>query len=311
MVPLVLIVITINWTLLHMAPGDPALIMAGDQATWDQVEHLRKLYGLDKPLHEQYAIYLSSFLQGDLGYSIKFHRPVLEVIVERIPATLFLVLTSQVIGLAVGIVCGVFSAKRYPSKTDTAMSITSLAAYSTPIFWLGLVFMIIFAIGLHIFPTSGMVTPGLSINDGFEYIADLLWHLVLPATTLTAVWIWPQYLRLTRASILEVMRQDFVMAARAKGLSERNVFYRHVLRNSLLPVVTMAGIYIGLVLTGAILTETVFAWPGLGRLMIESIWWRDYPLCMGIFLIASISVLVASFLTDIFYAFLDPRITLR
>jgi peptide/nickel transport system permease protein len=311
MIPIVLAVLTINFALIHLAPGDPALIIAGEQATWEFVEQVRHMYGLDQPLHVQYAIYLSSTLRGDLGYSIKFGRPVLSVIAERIPATLLLVLTSQLIGLVIGVVFGVYSARRYGTKVDALISFTSLALYSMPIFWFGLVLMIIFGMTFHILPTSGMISPGLSPGMGFEYIADLLRHLILPSFTLTMVWVWPQYLRLTRASMLEVMGEDFVTAARAKGLNEKSVFYGHILRNSLLPVVTMAGIYLGLALTGAILTETVFAWPGLGRFMIEGIWYRDYPLVMGIFFIVSISVVVASFLTDIVYAILDPRITYR
>jgi len=311
MVLLILIVVSIAWTILHIAPGDPALLMAGEQATLDQIEKLRHLYGLDKPLHEQYIIYISKFVQGDLGYSLKFQRPVLEVIFERVPATLLLVLTSQLIGLVFGTISGVFCARRHRSKPDTLMSIVSLATYSIPIFWLGLMFILVFAVLLPIFPTSGMLTPGLSTSAGPEYILNVLWHLFLPASTLVVVWIWPQFLRLTRTSVIEVMKEDFVNAARAKGLSERNVFYRHVLRNALLPTVTISGIQIGLVMTGAVLTETVFAWPGLGRLMVESVFWRDYPLCMAIFLVASISVLIATFLIDIIYALLDPRIRLR
>jgi len=274
------------------------------------LKEVQEKYGLDRPLHEQYIIYVSKVLQGDLGYSIHYSKPVTQVIFERIPGTLLLVLTSQFLGLLGGIVLGTLCARRHRSKTDVTMSIAAIGLYSMPMFWFGIILMLVFSIWLKILPTSGMMTPGISTGMSITQVLDVLRHLVLPATALTVVWTLPQYMRLTRASVIDVMRKGFVTAARAKGLSERNVFYRHVLRNALLPTVTMASIQISLALAGAVLTEKVFAWPGLGSLMVFSILYRDYPLLIGNLFITSIVVMAASLVTDAIYALLDPRVTI-
>lgn len=310
MIPVVLGVIILNFVLIHSAPGDPAQIIFGEFLSGGAVgeeevkilETIRAEWGLDQPLHVQLWIYLTQMLSGNLGRSYRMHQPVANIIAQKVVPTLILVIPSILIGMALGLLLGVYSGKRHPSTSSSAIGLIGLIGYSTPIFWLGVVLMLVFSINLHWFPMMGMQNP----LDGS--ILDRLWHLCLPIATLTLGWTLPSFLRLSRASVIEVSREDHVKCAKTEGLSDRVVFYKYVLRNSLLPVVTLAGIWMGFVFTGAIMVETIFSWPGLGKTMFDAAISRDYPLLMGVFLITSICVLVASFATDILIAILDPRV---
>jgi peptide/nickel transport system permease protein len=307
LVPVVLIIVVINFVLVRLAPGDPAQVLAGEFASPEYVAALRESYGLDEPLPVQLVTYLKQVAVGNLGESYSYNQPVLGIVLSRVPATLLLVGASQVVGVVIGAALGTISARFYPSRFDSAVSFVSLGAYSMPVFWLGLIAIYVFAVQFRVLPTSGM-RDITNMETGLGAAADVFRHLILPVGTLAISWTIPTYLRITRASIIEVSKEDFITTARCKGLEERTVFFRHALRNALLPVVTMAGLYLGLALTGAVLTETVFGWPGIGRLMYEAIFSRDYPLLMGIFVVSSVAVVLASLVTDIVNAFLDPRV---
>jgi peptide/nickel transport system permease protein len=307
MIPVVLVIIVINFTLIHLAPGDPAVVLAGEYASADYIQSIRDAYGLEQPLVQQLGQYIVHVIQLDLGRSYSYNRPVIEIIMSRVPATLLLVITAQVLGVVVGTTLGTFAAMRYPSRTDSVLSMVSLGSYSMPVFWLGLMMILFFAVWTRWLPTSGMFDVA-SEATGLAAFGDLLRHMVLPVSSLMIGWTVPTFMRLGRASVIEIAREDFIMTARAKGLDEQAVYFKHALRNALLPTVTMAGLYLGLTLTGAVLTETVFSWPGIGRLMYEAVMSRDYPLLMGIFIFSAFLVVIASLLTDIVYAMLDPRV---
>jgi peptide/nickel transport system permease protein len=308
-IPTVLLIIIFNFVLIRIAPGDPAQIMAGDFATQDVIEQTRRHYGLDQPIIVQLSIYLRSVLSGDLGFSYDYQRPVLDVILDRLPATLTLVLTAQVLGIMLGIILGVVAARRAGSVFDFGLTAVTSLLYSVPVFWLGLIGILLFGIKWKVLPTSNMRSI-MGPAEGFPMIMDIGHHLILPAGTLMLGFILPIFFRISRSSILEVMGADFITTARAKGLSERVVFFTHALRNALLPSVTMIGLTLSSAVSGAVLTETVFAWPGIGRLMLEAIDKRDYPMLMGIFILSSVCVVVATLLTDIVYRWLDPRVEL-
>jgi peptide/nickel transport system permease protein len=305
--PVMFFIAVINFLIIHLAPGDPAAALAGEGAPQEFIEALRVDYGLDKPLIEQLGVYLTTLLQGDLGYSFAYRRPVVDVIVERLPATLLLVLGSQLPAIALGTLLGAFSARHYPSKIDSVVTGVSLSLYAMPIFWSGLLLILIFAVTLRWLPASGMFSFNAP-SDGFGRALDIARHMVLPATALF-LYSLPQYVRLTRASVIEIMREDFITTARAIGYSENVVFMKHALRNALLPSVTVAGLSLSFVFAGALLTETVFGWPGMGRLMYEGVLKRDYPVLMGVFLVTSALVLVVGIITDLIYAALDPRVS--
>jgi peptide/nickel transport system permease protein len=305
-IPLVLAIVCMNFVIIHSAPGDPVAFMVSgvENATPQFMALKRAELGLDKPLYVQLFIYLSTILRGDLGYSFIYHRPVADVIAERLQATLLLTFTSFIITLVVGILAGVAASKRPYSRTDALFTIGALGIYSMPDFWVGLIAIIIFSVNLKLTPIFGMVDPGLT---GWNYWANLLWHLALPATTL-GLGRLALYSRLSRASMLEVMRQDYITTAWAKGCDERTVFYKHGLRNALLPLVTVLGFQTSFLFAGAVLTETVFAWPGIGRLLYQSIFFRDYLMIQSLFLVFSILTIAGNLLADIAYAYLDPRI---
>lgn len=307
MIPTILLIITINFIIIQMS-GDPAYALAGEEASPEYIEVIRERYGLNRPVHVQFFTYVTNILRGDLGYSWRWSLPVVQIIGERIPNTLFLVLTGQIIAVIMGVVIGVFTARKYPSKIETLITSISLVLYSIPIFWAGLIMLILFSVNLRWFPLGGIMSLGIE-REGINYLIDRIWHLVLPLITMSCAWLIPMYQRVTHASVIEVMKEDFVITAKAKGLKENTIFMKHILRNALLPTVTMAGLYLGLMFSGAILTETIFSWPGIGRLMYEATVNRDFPVLMGIFLMVSITTIISTLITDIIYAILDPRIT--
>ncbi len=309
MVPTIFGIILVNFIIIHLAPGDPARAMAGEMATNENVEAIRIAFGLDRPLPEQFVTYVTKVFQGDLGFSYNYLTPVLTLIMERLPRTLTLVILADVISIALGTLIGAYSASKYPSKVDTGVWVTALIFYSIPIFWFGLLLILVFARSLDWFPSGGHMDI-INKKTGFALYADMGWHLFLPVITLAAYNL-PIFLRIARASVIDTMREDFITTARAIGLTENQVFMRHALRNALLPSVTVAGLTLGFVVTGAILTETVFSYPGIGMLVWNAIANRDYPVMLGVFLFASILVDIASFLTDILYAVLDPRVSFK
>jgi ABC-type dipeptide/oligopeptide/nickel transport system permease component len=292
--PVVLGITLLVFLLNAAALGDPARAALGQRADPAAVEALRREYGLDRPLPERYARWLARLARGDLGQSIREQRPVLDVIVERAPATARLALAATLIALAAGVAIGACAALRPGSALDHALMALAVLGISTPVFWLGMMLALVFAVTLGWLPVSGY-------GDGS------LAHLVLPACTLGALHTGT-VARMTRSSLLEVVRQDYMATARAKGLPERVVLLKHGLRNALIPVVTVVGIGLADLLVGAPLTETVFAWPGLGRLLVAAVGQRDLPVVMGAVLVFALVYVVGNLLVDLAYLAIDPRI---
>jgi len=309
-IPTILLSIVINFVLLHLAPGDPARVMAGrDNPTEEQIEAIRRSLGLDQPLPVQFLKYIQQLAQGNLGDSLAFRQPVFDLIMSRLPATLLLTVTSALIALGIGTLLGVIAAQKNNTPTDTALSFGSYALFAVPSFWLGLIMIVVFASKLGWFPTSGMRSVRANYT-GFRDTLDVLHHLVLPVATLALVQI-PVYFRITRASVLQQQREEYMTTFRAAGVPQSIAFRRYALRNALLPTVTVFGLSLGFVFTGAALVEIVFAWPGIGRLTLDAVFRRDYPLLLGVYLMLAIAVSIAVLITDIVYAILDPRIRLR
>ncbi len=288
--------------MLKLVPGDPAIVLLGPQAEPRDIQMLRQAWGLDRPIYEQYMTWLGHVLRGDLGLSLEQRLPVSILVLSRFKNTAILTFASIVVSCAVGLTAGVASAARPRSVVDRVTMLLALFANSMPAFWLGLVLILGFSLGLGWFPVSGM--QSVREEGGF---LDLLHHLVLPAITLggatTAI-----VARLTRSSLLEVIRLDYVRTARAKGLFEPRVLLRHALRNALLPVVTVVGLQVGFLLGGAVLTETVFSWPGVGLQLYRAISTRDLPLIQGSVLLIAVTFVFVNLLVDVLYAYLDPRI---
>jgi ABC-type dipeptide/oligopeptide/nickel transport system permease component len=291
-IPVLVGVATLVFSLIHMIPGDPAQAMLGEAAPQADVEELRHRLGLDRPLLEQYGIFLQGMMKGDLGTSLRTGQPVTEQIVERMPATFELAAAAMVVAVAFAMPLGIIAAVRRGTAIDHAAMTVSLAGVSVPNFWLGPLLAIIFAVELGWLPVSGRGTWA---------------HLVLPAVSLGAA-LAAILARMTRATMLEELREQYVQAARARGVSQVRAVLRHALRNSLIPVVTLLGLQFGAVLTGAVITETIFAWPGIGRLLIQSIGFRDYPLVQGCILLIALTYVGVNLLTDMLYGVLDPRI---
>ncbi len=308
----VLGVVIINFFLIRLAPGDPAVVLAGQAGAGDAafVEQLRSQFGLDKPVLTQLGLYLKGVVQLDLGFSYRSHVPVLDLILERLPATFLLMSCAFVFSLVLGVLLGVVAARaRYRNKRrwiDSTVMTGALLLYATPLFWLSLMGILLFSVMLGWLPAFGMESVGSNLT-GLARAGDIAQHLILPTVTLGCFFM-AVYVRLTRASMLEVIGMDFVKTARAKGVSPNRVIRAHVLRNALLPVITFAGIQLGQMAGGAVLTETVFAWPGIGRLMFDALLQRDYQLLLGVFLVTSIMVVVFNLITDIVYRLIDPRI---
>jgi peptide/nickel transport system permease protein len=291
-IPVMLAVSLIVFGILHIAPGDPATMLAGEDARPEDVAAIREKYGLDQPLYVQYGVWLKNVLLGDLGRSIVTRRPVLSEVLARLPSTVELAFAALFLAVAAGMIVGVISATRQYTLLDHMTMILALLGISAPVFWLGLVLIFFFAVDLRWFPTGGSGT---------------IQQLVLPAVTLgaasTAI-----IARMTRSSMLEVIRQDYIRTARAKGLWEQTVILRHALKNALVPVVTVIGLQFGYLLAGAVITETVFSRPGLGRLLVASITSRDFPVVQGTLMLLSVSFVLINLLVDILYGYLDPRI---
>jgi peptide/nickel transport system permease protein len=300
--PVLLGVSVVIFMVLRLAPGDPAEIMLGSQATKEDLERLRTELGLTQPVHVQYFLWMSHVVRGDLGRSIWRKRPVLTEVLHHYKATIILTFAALTLSAVGGTTLGVTAAVRPNSLLDRCSAVASLFGASMPVFWLGIVLMVIFALELRWLPASGMFSP-----YGGGDLGDLLRHLVLPAVTLASATI-TIIARLTRSAMLEVLGQDYIRTARAKGLVEWAVVVRHGLKNALVPIITVIGVQTGVLLGGAVLTETVFAWPGVGTLMVQGILARDFPLVQGCVLIIAMTFVLINLAVDLLYAWLDPRI---
>jgi peptide/nickel transport system permease protein len=307
-VALVLAVVVLNFLLIHLAPGDPVDTIAGSMGGMTQAlrAQLTHAYGLDRPLPVQLWIYLDRVLHGNLGQSYFFNLPVSQLILERVPATLLLVTAAVLGAFLIGTFLGVLASRKPNGLLSQSITVLSVVGYSAPVFWTGIMLIILLASVVPIFPVSGM-RADYGTASGLGGALDVLHHLVLPAVTLGIIYL-AFYSRLTRASMLDVLGADYIRTARAKGVSELAVYYRHALRNAVLPVITVLGLQFGNVLAGAILVETVFNWPGLGRLAFDSVLRRDYPTILGLLLLSSTLVVFMNQLTDFCYRLVDPRI---
>ena len=304
----VLGVVVLNFLLIRLAPGDPALVIAGQSGAADEkfVAQLRAQFGLDRPMLEQLWIYVSGIATGDLGISHRQQRTVASLILERLPATLLLTGAAFAFAVTLGVAMGAWAARRVGRWGDTVITVLALSFYATPLFWVGLMLVLLFSVQLEWLPSFGMSSVGANLT-GAAAVLDVAKYLLLPALTL-GLFYMAVYARLTRASMLEVADQDFVKTARAKGVPEPRVQRAHVLRNALLPVITFAGIQAGQLIGGSILVETVFAWPGIGRLAFDALLQRDYQLLLGVFLCTAVMVVLFNLATDLVYALVDPRL---
>jgi peptide/nickel transport system permease protein len=310
-IPTALGIVILNFFLLQLAPGDAADVLAAESgaATEETMRQLRAQLGLDLPLLSQLMAYLGHLSQGSLGFSPRYNMPVAELILQRLPGTLMLMGFALGLAFLLGLLFGTVMALNAGRLTDRALSVLTLVFYSVPGFWIGLMLIVAFSIKLGWLPSGGSETIA-SGKTGLDYAIDRLRHMILPGVTLSLFFI-AVYARLTRAAVMEVAQQDFVRTARAKGLSAFAVGRRHVLRNALLPVTTLAGMHIGGILGGAVVAETVFSWPGLGRLAFEAVMRRDYNVLLGVLLLSSLLVIVVNILVDLLHAWLDPRIEMR
>ena len=307
-VGLILAVIVMCFSLVHLAPGDAALVIAGDSGAGDPelIKEIREDLGLDDSYLIQLSRYVGDVASGDLGTSYRFNEPVTSLIGDRIWPTILLVMTALLFAIVIGVLVGVFTARRPESPVSHGVTVFSLVGYSMPVFWTGYLLIIALASNVRWFPVAGMRDVRFEGNRLEEWL-DIAHHLVLPALTLGLIYI-AQYSRLSRASMLEVLQSDYVRTARAKGLAERKVVYKHALRNAVIPVITIAGLQFGALLSGALLVETVFNWPGLGRLAADSVFQRDAPVLLGVLICSAVLVVVINILTDVVYRMIDPRI---
>jgi peptide/nickel transport system permease protein len=319
-IPVVFGVTLIAFALIHLAPGDPVINMLGQHATQQEIDEARAKFGLDQPLYIQYFIWIGDVLHGDLGRSIISHEQVTIEIASRFPNTIELAIAAMIFAILIGVIAGIISATKQYSVADYSVMGVALFGISMPVFWLGIMLMMIFGVFLGWLPIGGridllipfqritgfMVIDSIITGNGAALIS-VLRHLILPAIALGTI---PMAIiaRTTRSSMLEVLRQDFIRTERAKGLSERKVIYKHAIRNALVPVVTVIGLNFGLLLSGAILTETVFSWSGVGRLVVDSVFDRDYPLVIGCILVFALVFVIVNLITDLLYTYIDPRI---
>ncbi len=303
----VLIIMTLNFAIFRLMPGDPVAMLA-DQIRLrpEQVARLYELFDLDKPMWEQYVSYMIQTLQGFLGYSYYTQRPVAQDIMERLPNTLLLVGVSTIVSIVIGMVVGIVAAAKRGSAVDIGAISFGFLGNSVPTFWLGILLLLIFGVNLQWFPlrgTTSVPTP----TEPIALVLDILWHMALPTIVLVIIQ-FGGFALVMRAAMMDVLTEDYITLARAKGIDERNVLYKHALRNAMLPMVTVIALAFGFTLSGALLTETVFSWYGLGRYIWEAIVRQDFPALQGIFFIISVMVVAANLIADLIYGFLDPRV---
>lgn len=312
-VPLVLGVATLIFFVLNLAPGDPAALFSNPNVPPEVVEQIRRNLGLDQPIHIRYLRWLGALLTGNFGYSFAQGRPVGEILLEALPNTLILTGTALALVFLLGLAIGVYQAVRQHSWEDATLSVASLFFYSMPSFWLALMLMLLFSLKAHqwgwpiALPPTGMTSVDYAFLSAGARLRDRLTHMVLPVGTLTLA-LAAGVSRYARAQMLEVIRQDYIRTARAKGLPERRVILGHALRNSLLPVITLLGLYLPFLFSGAVFVEVVFAWPGMGQVIVSAIFQRDYPVVMATSFLFATMVVAGNLLADVLYAVADPRI---
>jgi len=306
----IMMAITLNFILFRIMPGDPTRAVSGDPRV-DTATRLALIakFGLDRPLIEQFALYIYNLARGELGISfVQIGRPVIDIILGRkMINTIILMGSSMFISFSLGIIFGVIAAWRRGTKMDVSFIVISLATYSMPVFWFGMLLLLFFSYYINIFPIAGTITPGIVHPNFIAYAKDYLHHLMAPMITL-GVSFFGGYFLFMRDTILDVFTEDYMLTARAKGLSNRKILFKHAMRNALLPMVSLMGVHITFLISGATMTETVFSWDGLGRLIYDSVRNNDYPVLQGIFLFMAVLVVVANILADIVNAYLDPRI---
>jgi len=301
------VIICANFFIFRMAPGDPVRMMFRDpRVSAESLELMKQKFGLDKPLSGQFVAYVKNLAQGDLGLSFSQRKPVLEVLWARIPNTLLLVVTALTIAIVLGVILGAVAGWLSGTKFDTFILTASVTMYSIPTFALGIILLLIFAYLLPIFPLGGISTPA-SGYEGFELVTDIGWHMFLPAFSII-IWYVGEYVILTRSSMIDAMGQEYITTAWAKGLKKYKILKNHALRNALLPVITISGVNLAFAAAGVIEAETVFAWPGVGRLTYDAVSQRDYPLLQGVFMLFAFAIVLANLAIDLIYGYIDPRI---
>ncbi len=301
------VIICANFFIFRMAPGDPVRMMFRDpRVSAESLELMKHKFGLDKPLSGQFVAFVKNLAKGDLGMSFSHRKPVVEVLAQRIPNTLLLVVTALVIATVLGVILGAVAGWVSGTRFDTFILSASVAMYSVPTFALGIILLLLFAYAIPIFPLGGITTPASGF-EGFELIKDVGWHMFLPAFSIV-IWYVGEYVVLTRSSMIEVMGQEYITTARAKGLKKWRILKNHALRNALLPVITITGVNLAFAAAGVIEAETVFAWPGIGRLAYDAVSQRDYPLLQGVFMLFAFAIVLANLTIDLIYGYVDPRI---
>jgi peptide/nickel transport system permease protein len=307
-IPVVLGILVMSFLMIQLAPGDVVFMFIGESGADPEFEaQIRKRLGLDKSVLEQLILYLKGVLTGDLGKSFVMNESVSKIIWDRALPTIILMSSSIIFGAVFGILIGVYAATKPYSLRDNVSMVIALFLYSLPNFWLGQMLIIVFSVNWGLLPVSGM--ESMILGDK-SFLFDRFTHLVLPTITLGST-LAAFVMRFVRSSMIDVLGQDYILTAKSKGLSERKIFFKHALKNALLPVITYIGLRLGYMLSGAVVIESVFGWPGLGLLMLDALFERDYPLIMGLFIVISLSVTIITFIVDILYTYLDPRIRLK
>ena len=301
-------VITLNFFLFRLMPGDPLTIVSKEIASSPEGRAtMEKMYGLDKPMIEQYFDYIKSMITFDFGTSFNYKQPVTEILFSKIKNSLILGFASVPIGIVIGLSGGIVAAARRGKRTDMVITTTSMIIYAIPTFWLAMIFLMVFGVKLGWVPINGMATPGVDFVNNIAYLKDLFYHLAIPVLSYSLA-IFGSYLLIMRGSMVDVFTEDYVLTARAKGLTEKQVIRRHVVPNAMLPVSTMIISSLALIFTGAFSIEVLFSWPGMGRLMIESVSRRDYPVMQASNYLIAVAVILANFIMDILYSYIDPRV---
>lgn len=307
-IPVVFGILIISFLMIHLAPGDAVFMFIGESGADPEFEAaIRTRLGLDKSLFEQFILYIKGIFSGDLGRSFVLNEDVSKIIFDRAIPTIILMLSSISFGAIFGILIGVYAASKPYSMRDNISMVIALFLYSLPNFWLGQMLIIVFSVNWGLLPVSGM--ESMILGDK-SFLFDRFTHLVLPTITLGST-LAAFVMRFVRSSMIDVLGQDYILTAKSKGLSERKIFFKHALKNALLPVITYIGLRLGYMLSGAVVIESVFGWPGLGLLMLDALFERDYPVIMGLFIVISLSVTIITFIVDILYTYLDPRIRLK